>query len=172
MVKSITGRRSTRIVVRRLPRLAALTGSFVRFEQRTDRARPSSGLQTQSQIGYPQQIVSPGHEIGPGLRPFHPAIATAPQSAHCFHPPKDFFHPFANALAAAVTSTTGRATVQTVNLGSVFARRVRRDFPRPAPGDNIHKGHLTISPGSAGPRRQGNIRKAPGTAYSGADFSG
>src|SRR5436189_145424 len=84
--------------------------------------------------GYQPQIVSPRHEIGPSLRPFHPAIAAAPQPTHRFHPAKDFFHPFANALTGAVTGATGRASVQTLNLGSLFARRVRRDFPLPAPG--------------------------------------
>ena len=131
MLKFITGRCGTWIFDRRKLRLAALTGSFVRCKQRINQSRPSAGLQTQSQIGYPQQIVSSGHEIRPGLGPFHSAIVAAPQSAHRFHPAKDFLHPFANALAGAVTGATGRPSVQTINLGSIFACRVRCHFPLP-----------------------------------------
>ena len=54
MVKSTTSRCGARMFAQRMARLAALTGSFVRFAQRTDRPRPSAGLQTQGQIGYPQ----------------------------------------------------------------------------------------------------------------------
>jgi len=114
---------------------------FEQFEPSQDILPSSSGLQTQSQIGDPQQIVRPGHEIGPSLRPLHSAIAGAPQATHRFHPTKDFFHPFAQPLAGPVTGTTGRASIQSRNFPSHFARRVRRDFPFPAPG---HKFLLVI----------------------------
>src|SRR5258706_4222495 len=124
-----------------MPRSVALTGSFDRCEQPTDRPRLSSGLQTQSQIGYPQQIVSPSHEISPRLRPFHSAIATAPKPAHRFHPAKDLFHPFANALTGAVTRPTGRASIQSRSVNPISACRVRRHGPLPTSG---HKFLLVI----------------------------
>src|ERR1035441_2305484 len=134
MVQSIIGRCGTRTLTSWMPRWVALTGSFERCEQPTGRSRCSSSLQTQSQIGYPKQIVSPGYEIGPRLRPFHPAIATAPQSAHCLHPPKDFFEPFTNALADPVTDAIDGASIQSRNSNPIFARRVRCHLPFPTPG--------------------------------------
>src|SRR5208337_3332090 len=107
---------------------------FDRFKPSEDILPPSSGLQTQSQVGYPQQIVSSGHEIGPSLRPFPPAIAGASEATHRFHPTKDFFHPFAQALAGPVTDTTGRASIQSRNFLSRFTGCVRRDFPLAASG--------------------------------------
>jgi len=112
-----------------------------RFKPFEDILPPSSGLQAQSQVGYPQQIVSSGYEISPSLRPFHPAIAGAPQATYRLHPTKDFFHPFAQPLAGSVTGTTGCPSIQSRYFPSHFARRVRRDFPLAAPG---HKFLLVI----------------------------
>src|SRR3974377_270687 len=134
MVKSVTDRCGAVIYARRSSHGSAAAGAFAQYEQRTDRPRPSSGLQTQTQVGYPQQIVSSRHEIGPRLRPVHSAIATAPQAAHRFHPAKDFFDPFAKALAGTVTGATRRASIQSRDLSPILARRVRRDFPLPTPG--------------------------------------
>src|SRR5258708_36399489 len=131
MVKSNSGHGGGGVFAWPMPRSAAGPGSFAWLKQPTGRPRTPPRLQTQSQIGYPQQIVSPGHEIGPSLRSFHSAIATAPQSAHRLHPAEDFFHPFPNALTGAVTSTAGRPSVQTVHLGPILTRRVRSDLPLP-----------------------------------------
>jgi hypothetical protein len=71
------------------------------------------------------------------LCPFHSAIPTAPQSAHRFHPAKDFFHPFAKALAGPVTGAPGCTSIQSRNLSPLFARRVRRHRPFPAAGHEL-----------------------------------
>ncbi len=85
-------------------------------------------------------IVGSGYEICPGLRPLHPAIAVRPNHPR-FHPTKDFFHPFTQALADAITGTPGGASIQSRNFLSRFAGRVRRDLPLAAPG---HKFLLVI----------------------------
>src|ERR1035438_1091527 len=104
MVKCITGWCGARIFARWLARSAALTWSFVRSEQPTDQPRHSSGLQTQSQVGYPKQVVGPRHEISPGLRPFYPTISSSPQTAYRLHPAKDFFYPFADRKSTRLNS--------------------------------------------------------------------
>src|SRR5208282_2107390 len=109
MAKSITSRCGAQMFGRRMTHFTVSTGSFGRLQQRTTRLRSSSRSQTQSQIGYPEQVVSPGYEVSPGLRSFHSAVAGPAHSAHRFHPTKDFFHPFAQALAGAVTVTARRA---------------------------------------------------------------
>jgi len=137
MVKSITDRCGARIFARRLPRLVVPIRSIGPCELHFDLPCPSSGLLTHSQVGYPQQIVSPSYEIGPCLRPFYPAVATAPQSAHRFHPAEDFFHPFAKPLAGAVTGPSSRVSIQSANSNPLFARHVRCHGSLPAPGHKL-----------------------------------
>ena len=126
MVNSLSGCCGARIFVRRLSCVAAVTRASDRRGPRSDRLRLSSGLQTQAQFGDPQQIVSPGHEIGPSLGPFHSAMAAAPQSTRGLHPAEDSFDSFTQALTGAITRTTRRAAIQSRHAGSHFARREHR----------------------------------------------
>ena len=133
MVKTITGQCPAGIVARQLPCSAALTGSSIDLGSPPTNRVLSSGLQTQSQIGHPQQIICPRHEIGPSLCPFYSTIPAASQSAYRFHPAKNLLDPFAQALADAVTCTASRPAIQSRNVNPLSLHAVCSE-ERPAPG--------------------------------------
>ena len=91
---------------------------------------------------HPQQVVSSRHEVTPGLRPLQSPIPAPAESAHGFHPAKDFLHPFADLQTNLITPLCRGASVQSGHLHFVFARHMRRDLPCPAA---LHKALLVIA---------------------------
>ena len=81
----------------------------------------------QVQSCHPQQIVSAGYKVAPGLCSFSAPIPAASQAAHRFDPAKDFFDPLANALAGLIAAPCGRAPIQSGEVHRRFARHMRRD---------------------------------------------
>ena len=105
----------------------------------------------QVQSRHPQQIVGPGHEVAPGLRPFPAPIPAAPQATHRFDPAKDFFDLLANALAGLVAAPGRRAPIQSGEIHPRFARRMRRDVSLATPVHEV----LAMIP-LVGPHRFGD----------------
>ena len=80
----------------------------------------------QFQAREPQQIVSPGDEVAPGLRPLASAIAAAPQSAHRLDPTNDFLHPFADELADVSTTVSSTKWASADDLHAALSSLIRR----------------------------------------------
>ena len=108
---------------------------------------PPSSYCLFQQIAHPHQIVG---RQRPSEHPTHPSGSPEARFAHPPHglqPTKDFFHPFAQALASPVTGTTGCPAIQSRNFLSCFARRARRDC-------RLCARHRPVAVGAA-PRRRG-----------------
>jgi hypothetical protein len=89
-----------------------------------------------------QQVVSPRHEVAPGLRPFQSPIPAPAKAAHRLDPSKYLLDTFTDAQADLITRLPGGAPVQSGHVHFLFARHMRRDHSFPAA---LHERFLMIA---------------------------
>src|SRR5205814_1634105 len=81
------------------------------------------------QTGHPNQVVGDRHQIASQLSLLQPNVASAAEATHRFHPAKDLFDPFADALAGGVADVTCSAAIDRAAPPTGVLRHVRRDLP-------------------------------------------
>ena len=99
------------------------------------------GVSRRRQSRHSHQVISPGHEVAPRLRPLQSPIPAPPEPAHRLDPAENFFHPLSNFQTHLITFLERRAPVQARHFYFLFARDVRRDLSFPAA---LHKSLLMI----------------------------
>ena len=100
------------------------------------------GVSGRRESCHAQQVVSPRHEVAPGLRSFQSPIPAPSKSAHHLDPAKDFLHPLADFQTDLITLLCRGAAVQAGHLDLLLARHMGRNLPFPAA---LHKAVLMIA---------------------------
>src|SRR4029450_3534092 len=89
---------------------------------------PSAAVAQRAQASQPHEVVGGAHQIPGEVDALQSAVARLAEATYRFHPPENFFNPFAHLLTGAIARPARGASVD----GAASAAGVLRDVGRDA----------------------------------------